>query len=96
MFIGRELVALVSRTINDLYFVVAVNEVIVPGLAIAKAVGAGIGVALFAAAVPAIEVANSAPSLGLRRSVDRTARRQRVALARLASASCLPSLRARS
>jgi putative ABC transport system permease protein len=69
MFIGRELVALVSRTINDLYFVVAVNDVIIPGLAIAKAVGAGIGVALFAAAVPAIEVANSAPSLGLRRSV---------------------------
>jgi putative ABC transport system permease protein len=67
--IGRELVALVSRTINDLYFVVAVNEVVIPGLAVAKAVGAGIGVALFAAAVPAIEVANSAPSLGLRRSV---------------------------
>lgn len=69
VFIGRELVALVSRTINDLYFVVAVNDVIIPGLAIAKAVGAGIGVALFAAAVPAIEVSNSAPSLGLRRSV---------------------------
>ena len=69
VFIGRELVALVSRTINDLYFVVAVNDVIIPGLAVAKAVGAGIGVALFAAAVPAIEVANSAPSLGLRRSV---------------------------
>jgi putative ABC transport system permease protein len=68
-FIGRELVALVSRTINDLYYVVAVNEVIVPGLAVAKAVAAGIGVALVAAAVPAIEVANSAPSLGLRRSV---------------------------
>jgi putative ABC transport system permease protein len=69
VFIGRELVTLVSRTINDLYFVVAVNDVVVPGLAVAKAVGAGIGVALFAAAVPAIEVANSAPSLGLRRSV---------------------------
>ena len=69
VFIGRELVALVSRTINDLYFVVAVNDVVIPGLAVAKAVGAGIGVALFAAAVPAIEVANSAPSLGLRRSV---------------------------
>ena len=68
-FIGRELVALVSRTINDLYFVVAVNEVVVPGFTIAKAVAAGIGAALVAAAVPAIEVANSAPSLGLRRSV---------------------------
>jgi putative ABC transport system permease protein len=69
MFIGRELVALVSQTINDLYFVVAVNEVVVPTLAVVKAIGAGIGVALVAAAVPAIEVANSAPSLGLRRSV---------------------------
>jgi putative ABC transport system permease protein len=69
MAIGRELVALVSRTINDLYFVVAVNDVIVPPLAIVKAVGAGLGVALFAAAVPAIEVANSAPTLALRRSV---------------------------
>jgi len=68
-FIGRELVSLVSRTINDLYFVVAVNEVIVPPLAILKAVGAGLGAALFAAAVPALEVANSAPHLGLRRSV---------------------------
>ena len=67
--IGRELVALVSRTINDLYFVVAVSEVVVPAIAIAKAIGAGLGVALFAAAVPALEVANSAPSLGLRRSV---------------------------
>jgi putative ABC transport system permease protein len=67
--IGRELVALVSRTINDLYFVVAVNDVVIPGFAVAKAVGAGIGVALVAAAVPAIEVANSPPSLGLRRSV---------------------------
>ncbi len=47
VFIGRELVALVSRTINDLYFVVAVNNVVIPGLAVAKAVGAGIDVALF-------------------------------------------------
>src|SRR6185295_4115196 len=69
MAIGRELVALVSRTINDLYFVVAVNDVVTPPLAIVKALGAGLGVALFAAAVPAIEVANSAPSLALRRSV---------------------------
>lgn len=67
--IGRELVVLVSRTINDLYFVVEVNQVVIPSLAIIKAIGAGLGVALFAAAVPALEVANSAPQLGLRRSV---------------------------
>lgn len=67
--IGRELVTLVSRTINDLYFVVQVNQVIVPTFSIVKAIGAGLGVAGFAAAVPALEVANSAPQLGLRRSV---------------------------
>jgi putative ABC transport system permease protein len=67
--IGRQLVALVSRTINDLYFVVEVNEVVIPPLALFKAIGAGLGVALFAAAVPALEVAGSAPQLGLRRSV---------------------------
>ncbi len=66
--IGRQLVALVSRTINDLYFVVEVNQVVIPMLAVVKAVAAGLGVALFAAAVPALEVANSAPQLGLRRS----------------------------
>ena len=67
--IGRELLTLVSRTINDLYFVVSVNEVVLPASALVKAFGAGLGVALLAAAVPAIEVASSAPQLGLRRSV---------------------------
>ena len=48
--IGRELVALVSRTINDLYFVVAVNEVVLPPTTFIKAILAGLGVALVAAA----------------------------------------------
>jgi putative ABC transport system permease protein len=69
VLLGRELVALVSRTINDLYFVVAVNEVVLPPASLAKAFLAGFGVALIAAALPAIEVANSAPQLGMRRSV---------------------------
>ena len=69
VLIGRELVALVSRTINDLYFVVAVNEVVLPLGSLVKAFFAGLGVALLAAALPAIEVANSAPQLGMRRSV---------------------------
>jgi len=67
--IGRELIALVSRTINDLYFVVSVREVVLPTGSIVKALASGIGVALVAAALPAAEVANSAPQLGLRRSV---------------------------
>ena len=67
--IGRALVALVSRTINDLYFVVAVNELALPGVTLAKALLAGMGTALVAALVPALEVAASAPRLGLARSV---------------------------
>jgi putative ABC transport system permease protein len=67
--IGRGLVALVSQTINDLYFVVTVNEVTVPAAALAKALGAGLATALAAALLPAMEVAASAPQLGLARSV---------------------------
>ncbi len=69
LLIGRGLVGLVSRTINDLYFVVAVNEVSVPPAALLEACGAGLATALLAALLPALEVAASAPTLGLARSV---------------------------
>ena len=69
VLIGRGLVGLVSRTINDLYFVVAVNQVSVPAGALLEAFGAGLATALFAALLPALEVAASAPQLGLARSV---------------------------
>jgi putative ABC transport system permease protein len=67
--IGRGLVQLVSQTINDLYFVVAVNETILPASSVAKALLAGFGTALAGAWLPALEVAGSTPQLGLRRSV---------------------------
>ncbi len=67
--IGRGLVQLVSQTINDLYFVVAVNETILPASSVAKALLAGFGTALAGAWLPALEVAGSSPQLGLRRSV---------------------------
>jgi len=67
--IGRGLVQLVSQTINDLYFVVAVNETVLPPSSVVKALLAGFGTALAGAALPALEVAGSAPQLGLRRSV---------------------------
>jgi putative ABC transport system permease protein len=69
LVIGRELITLVSRTINDLYFVVAVNETTLPPGSIVKALLGGFGTALVAALLPALEVAGSAPQLGLRRSV---------------------------
>jgi putative ABC transport system permease protein len=66
--IGRELVTLVARTINDLYFVVAVNETVLPAISVVKALLGGFATALAAALLPALEVAGSVPQLGLRRS----------------------------
>lgn len=69
MIIGRKLIALVSGTINDLYFVVTVNDVVLSTWTIGTALLAGIGVALVAAALPAAEAAGCSPQLGVRRSV---------------------------
>ncbi|HKT74524.1 MAG TPA: FtsX-like permease family protein [Steroidobacteraceae bacterium] len=69
ILIAHALIGLVSRTINDLYFVVAVKDTALPTWTIAKALSVGIGTALVAALLPAIEVTNSPPQLGLRRSV---------------------------
>jgi putative ABC transport system permease protein len=90
VLIGRGLVGLVARTINDLYFVVAVKEVSVPPATLAAALIAGIASALAAALVPALEAAGSSPQLALSRSV---LERRAVHLAgRLASASLLLAL----
>ncbi|HUA90336.1 MAG TPA: FtsX-like permease family protein, partial [Steroidobacteraceae bacterium] len=67
--IGHLLVGLVARTINDLYFVVAVREVALPAVTVLKALAAGVATALVAALVPALEVATSPPSLALSRAV---------------------------
>ena len=70
--LGRGLVGLVSQTINDLYFVVSVKEVTVPVGGVVTALCAGPATALAAALLPALEVAASAPQLGLARSVLET------------------------
>jgi putative ABC transport system permease protein len=62
-------VGLVAGTINDLYYVVAVRSVTLPAGSIVKAFLAGIGVALLAAAIPAIEASHAPPQLARRRSV---------------------------
>ncbi|MBW4049942.1 MAG: FtsX-like permease family protein [Proteobacteria bacterium] len=67
--VGHELIRLVSQTVNDLYYVVAVRQVALPAGTLVEALGAGLGTALAASLLPAIEVAGSAPQLGLRRSV---------------------------
>jgi putative ABC transport system permease protein len=67
--VGHGLVHLVSQTVNDLYYVVAVRQVALPAWTLFEALGAGVGTALIASLLPALEAAGSVPQLGLRRSV---------------------------
>jgi putative ABC transport system permease protein len=69
VWLGEQLLVLVSRSINDLYFRVNVTEVAVSLYSIAKGLFAGIGATLIAAAVPAIEASSYQPRLALTRSV---------------------------
>ena len=65
-----------SRSINDLYFRVAVTGVTLPAASFAKAAAAGVLVTLLAAAVPAVEAAGQRPALSmLRGTLEREARR---------------------
>jgi putative ABC transport system permease protein len=87
IWLGDQLLALVARSINDLFFRVSVTDVAVDGFTVAKGLIAGIGAALVAATVPALEASSYAPRLSLMRSVleRRTGRLlPRVALAGLA------------
>jgi putative ABC transport system permease protein len=99
---GRGLIMLVARTINDLYFVVTVNAVSLEPRQIIEALAAGLGAALVAAAVPAAEAAYSAPQLGMRRSAleSRAARVSRglfiTSLALAAAASLIVGASGRS
>jgi putative ABC transport system permease protein len=85
--LAHSLIALVSQTINDLYFVVAVREVRLGTSELLLALAAGIATALVAALLPALEVATGAPQLGLARSV--LERRSRAWAQRLAALSGL-------
>ena len=67
--LGHALVGMVSRTINDLYYVVAVNSVALPAGEPLLAIGAALMVAWLAATAPALEALHSVPQLTLRASV---------------------------
>jgi putative ABC transport system permease protein len=68
-WLGERLLALVSRSINDLYFVVNVTDVTIGLPSLAKGFVAGLGATLVAAALPAMEAAASQPRLTLARSM---------------------------
>lgn len=68
LWLGEQLLALVARSINDFYYRVNVTRVIAEPLSIAKGMAAGVGAALLAAAVPALEASSYQPRLTMTRS----------------------------
>lgn len=76
LWLGEQLLVLVSRSINDLYFRVSVTEVSVETFSIVKGLVAGVLTALAAAAAPAIDATTYEPRLTmLRSSLERRAGR---------------------
>src|SRR4030095_16627394 len=74
--LARGLLGLVTRTINDLYFVLSVRDVTLEPLALAQGVLLGVGATLAAALAPALE-ATGAPPRGVvsRGALEKGARR---------------------
>lgn len=73
---GRGLVRMVTRTINDLYFVVSVDGLSVPPAVLLKGMALGLGATLLAALPPALEAAAAPPRVAqLRSAVESAARR---------------------
>lgn len=66
------LTQLVTRTINDLYFVVAVRELSISPASLAKGIALGLGATVSAALVPAWEATRAPASSVLRRSTLET------------------------
>ncbi len=68
LLLAQELVKLVTRTINDLYFVVEVRALSLEPLVLAQAVAAGVGATLLAALAPARDAVNTPARATLSRS----------------------------
>jgi putative ABC transport system permease protein len=84
VLLGRGLVELVTRTLNDLYLVVSVRGLSLEPFTLAKGLLLGLGATLVAALLPAWEAARSAPAVTLRRSMlEDVARRRAPRLALL-------------
>lgn len=78
VLLGRGLVHMVTRTINDLYFVVSVEGLALPVEVLAKGAALGLGATLLAALPPALEAANAPPRVAQLRSVVESAARRAV------------------
>jgi putative ABC transport system permease protein len=79
--LGQGLVRMVTRTINDLYFVVSVESVQTDPALLLKAAALGLGMTLLAALPAALEAASSEPRLAMLRSTHEARARRRAPLA---------------
>ena len=72
VWLGSFLVQLVTRTINDLYYVLSVNEFFISSWSLTKGVLLGLGASLAAAYLPAREAAAAPPGVTLSRAALET------------------------
>jgi putative ABC transport system permease protein len=86
---AQGLLRLVTRTINDLYFVVSVREVALDPLAVAKSVLLGIGATALAALPPALEATAAPPRVVMSRAALETRARGRARVAAVVGALVL-------
>lgn len=68
IFLGIGAIRLVTQTVNDLFFVVAVREIEIPTFTLIKGAAIGILAALIGAAVPAYEAMSVTPAGVMKRS----------------------------
>ena len=81
ILLAQELIHLVTRTINDLYFVLSVNELFLQPAGLIKGALLGVGATLLSVLIPASEAALSSPRSVLDRSrIEGKARRLRLPL----------------
>ncbi len=76
--LARGLLSLVTRTINDLYFVLSVRDVVLDPLALAKGVLLGLGATLAAALAPALEATGAPPRVVMSRGALESGARRMV------------------
>jgi putative ABC transport system permease protein len=76
--LARGLLGLVTRTINDLYFVLSVRDVALEPLALAKGALLGLGATLAAALAPALEATGAPPRVVMSRGALETGARRLV------------------
>lgn len=87
--LAQGLVKLVTQTINDLYFVLNVQDVTVSVTLLCKGLAMGLGAVLLAASFPALEATRVTPAVALARSAIEARVHRRAPQAAVAGASIL-------